>query len=234
LPHRGLRNGRPGLGGSNPLSNACGRLANVELQPLFAWWTFAAQTTNPPLDLTEMDTNKFAEVSTSGCGCPPALCWIGSTSKPARTKIVVVGSGSMWKMEHDEPGPMMAKRQTIYLRNPPSRRFRISNSPAPPGALQSAQAKRWRRNRCGSSNLQARRRRCCRPIPRRPPPRPTPPPGFRPQFTARHRRDGLQLEQRRARTEARDRQLTTADAYLAAFPDKQCIGWIILHCALAR
>ena len=93
-------------------------IVNVELQPLFAWWAFASQTPNQPQDLTEMNTNKLAVVSNLWLRLParPLLDWYNV--KASEDKIIV--AGSLWKVDATiGPAPMMSRRQTIYLRNPP-------------------------------------------------------------------------------------------------------------------
>jgi hypothetical protein len=113
--------------------------AHVELQPLFAWWTFASQTTNQPLNLTEMDTNNFAALSNLWLRLPgrPLLDWFDI--KVSEDKITVVGS--MWKIDATiAPAPMMFSHQTIYLRNPPEKEiqgFKLARAAAT--ALQNAQ-----------------------------------------------------------------------------------------------
>ena len=92
---------------------------NIDLKPLFAWWTLVSQNTNQQeMDLTEVDSNKLVEISNMWAQLParPLPEWFRITSP--EDKIMVVGS--MWKLDATiEPAPMMVKHQTIYVQNPP-------------------------------------------------------------------------------------------------------------------
>jgi hypothetical protein len=122
---------------------------------------------------------------------------------------------------------MMAKRQTIYLRNPPVKEiqdFKLAR--AAWAALQSAQGKEVAAEQVWESNLQAE---AAAMLPTNSAPS-TAPANPAPGVPARNLQQDTaetasNLNSARARTEARDRQLTTADAYLAAFPDKQ-VYWV--------
>lgn len=91
---------------------------NVDLQPLFAWWTFASETTNSPLDLTQMDSAKLAAVSNLWERLParPLPDWFKISGRENQITIV----GSRWRVDAVvAPAPMMLKHQVIYLEDPP-------------------------------------------------------------------------------------------------------------------
>ena len=113
---------------------------NVNLQPLFGWWTFAAETTNPPLDITEIDPNKLTAVSN---------LWAHLPARPLPDWFRIMGNeggitevGGMWQVAATiEPAPMMLKHQIILLRNPPVKEiqdFKLAR--ATYGAVQDAKA----------------------------------------------------------------------------------------------
>jgi hypothetical protein len=93
---------------------------NVNLQPLFSWWTFVSQATNQPLDITVVDTNNLPDISNLWAHLParPLPEWCRVTA--AEGDIMV--AGTRWKMAATiEPAPMMVKHQMIYVENPPTR-----------------------------------------------------------------------------------------------------------------
>jgi hypothetical protein len=114
--------------------------ANVDLQPLFAWWTFASATTNIPLDITVVDAAKLDAVSNTWFHLPtrPLADWFRISANEDSITIV----GNMWKVDAIvEPAPMMFKRQVIYLRNPPTKEIHdFKQALAQYAALQSGQS----------------------------------------------------------------------------------------------
>jgi hypothetical protein len=92
--------------------------SNVDLQPLFAWWTFASETTNQPLDITAVNADKLAAISNVWEHLParPLPDWFRIRGQEGGITEV----GSMWRVDAViEPAPMMSKHEIIYLRNPP-------------------------------------------------------------------------------------------------------------------
>jgi len=201
-------------------------LVNVELEPLFAWWTFASQTTNQPLDITEMDTNKLMAVSNLWLRLParPLLAWFHV--KASEDHILVVGS--LWKIDATiEPAPMMFRRQTIYLRNPPVKEiqdFKLARAAF--AALKNAQGKEVAAEQLWENNIQAEATTVLQT-------NSAPPilPNNRAALAqVQNLRQDLvvtdsNLNSAHARTQARDRQLVNAETFLAAFPDKQ-VYWV--------
>jgi hypothetical protein len=91
---------------------------NADLLPLFQWWTFVTNSTAKPIDMTEMNSNKLAQVTTLWAHLPgrPLPNWHRVTGQA----IVVVGT--RWRMDAViQPAPMMRRQATIYLENPPVR-----------------------------------------------------------------------------------------------------------------
>jgi hypothetical protein len=178
--------------------------ANVDLQPLFAWWTFTSPSTNHPLNITEMDTNNLAAVSNLWLRLPPRPLLDWSDIKGSEDKITVVGP--MWKIDATiEPTPRMFRRQTIYLRNPPVKEiqgFKLARAAVT--ALQSAQGGDVAAELLWENNIQAE--------------------------AAAPQAPNLQqdmvttvgnLNEVHDRTQTRDRKLTKVKNYLATFPDPQ-------------
>jgi hypothetical protein len=204
---------------------------NVELQPLFSWWTFASQTTNPPLDITEVDSNKLAAISNLWLRLPPRPLpdWLRVTAR--QNKIIEAGpaftAGAMWKVDATiEPAPMMVKQETIYLRHPPAREiedFRLAYAAIP--ALQNAQLDDMAAEAAWKNNLEAEAQALF--------PTNAPPPLLPVQrIDAEIRRfkqdvaaTDLNLTNAQTRTQARARQLAAASAYLALFPDSN-VYWL--------
>jgi hypothetical protein len=92
--------------------------ANLNLHPLFSWWTFASQTTNHPLDITIVSPDKLAAVSNIWLHLPPRPLpdWIEISANEGNIAV----SGDMWKVDATlAPAPMIIKHQVIYLRHPP-------------------------------------------------------------------------------------------------------------------
>jgi hypothetical protein len=92
--------------------------ANVDLKPLFAWWTFASETTNQAVDITEMNPRKLEAVSNIWAHLParPLPDWFRLSSTEDSITIV----GDMWRVDAViEAAPMLVKHQVIYLRSPP-------------------------------------------------------------------------------------------------------------------
>jgi hypothetical protein len=178
--------------------------ANVDLQPLFAWWLFASQTTNQPLDLTDMDTNKLAAVSNLWLRLPPRPLLDWSDVKVSERKITVVGS--LWKMDAIiKPAPMMFRRQIIYLRNPPVKeiqKFKLAR--AANTALQSAQGEDVAAEQFWESNIQAEAAGAQGP-------------NLQQDLVT----TASNLNNAHDRTQARDRRLARVKTYLATFPDPQ-------------
>ncbi len=114
--------------------------ANVDLQPLYGWWTFASETTNVALDITEMNTDKLEAVSNIWANLParPLVDWFRISGN--ETGITVVGS--MWKVDAIvEPAPTMFKHEFIYLRNPPVKEIQdFKQALAQYAALQNGQS----------------------------------------------------------------------------------------------
>lgn len=200
--------------------------ANVDLQPLFDWWTLAAQTTNRPVDITEMDTDKLAVVSNLWLRLParPLLDWFDV--KASEDKIVVVGS--MWRLDATiEPAPMMFRRQTIYLRNPPVKEiqdFKLARAAFE--ALQGAQGKDEAAEQLWESNIQAEAAAML-PTNSTPPTVPDKPPTAAEagKLELNSIETASNLNRAHARTQARDRQLTSAESFLATFPNQR-VYWL--------
>jgi hypothetical protein len=92
--------------------------ANVGLQPLFTWWNSVSHTTYNSVDVSVMDTNTLAVVSNLWQHLPPRPLAGWALISASEDNIVIVGS--MWKVDATIAlAPMMAKRETIYIRNPP-------------------------------------------------------------------------------------------------------------------
>ena len=206
-------------------SRVVGR-SNVELQPLFAWWTFASQTTNQPLDITEVDTNKLAVVSNLWLRLPPRplLDWLDL--KVSEEKIIVVGS--LWKMDATiAPAPMMFRRQTIYLRNPPVKEiqgFKLARTAVT--ALQSAQGGDVAAEQLWESNIQEEADTLLQTNSAS-----ATAPGKQAAVaqTRKLQQDmvmtAANVNNAHDRTQARGRELNTAQTYLATFPDQQ-VYWL--------
>ena len=182
--------------------------ANVELQPLFAWWTFASPATNQPLHITEMDTNNLAAVSNLWLLLPPRPLLDWSDIKVGEDKITVVGS--MWKIDATiEPAPMMFSRQIIYLRNPPVKEiqgFKLARAAV--AELQSAQGGDVAAELLWESNIQAEAA-----APQAP--------NFQQDLVT----TVGNLNEVHDRTQTRDRKLTKVKNYLATFPNPQ-VYWL--------
>lgn len=91
---------------------------NVNLQPLFTWWTYASKGVGQPLDITVVDSNTLVTISNLWSRLPPRPLpeWFRIT---AREDGIAV-AGSMWKVDAIiEPAPNMSKHQMIYLQDPP-------------------------------------------------------------------------------------------------------------------
>jgi hypothetical protein len=94
--------------------------SNVSLQPLFAWWRFAAETTNQPLDISVVNADKLAAISNVWEHLParPLPDWVRVTGMEGGITVV----GDMWRVDAViAPAPMMTKHDIIYLRNPPAK-----------------------------------------------------------------------------------------------------------------
>ena len=91
---------------------------NVDLQPLFAWWNFAAKTTNIALDITEIDPDKLEAVSNLWAQLPPRP--LPDWFRISANEDDITVAGNMWKVDAIiEPAPTMFKHEVIYLRSPP-------------------------------------------------------------------------------------------------------------------
>jgi hypothetical protein len=97
---------------------------NVSLLPLFQWWNFVAQATNPPIDMTVMSSNTLAAVSNLWLHLPaqPRPGWCRVTG----SQITIVGP--YWKVAATIwPAPMMERHAVIYLANPPVKEIQNFN-----------------------------------------------------------------------------------------------------------
>ena len=93
---------------------------NVDLKPLFGWWAFVSRSTNEPVILTQVDSNKLAVISNLWAHLPPRPLPTWSRIMAREDGISV--AGAMWKVNATiEPAPMMLKQETIYIKDPPIR-----------------------------------------------------------------------------------------------------------------
>ena len=200
--------------------------ANVELQPLFAWWTLASQTTNQPLNITGLGTNNLAALSNLWLRLPrrPLLDWFDI--KASEDKILVVGS--LWKIDATiEPAPMMFRRQTIFLRNPPVKEiqnFKLARAAFI--AIQGAQSQDMAAELLSESDIQTEADRLLQTNLAS-----STVPGKLADVaqTRKLQQDmvmtAANLTNAHDRTQARDPELKTAQTYLATFPDTQ-VYWL--------
>lgn len=209
-------------------------VAGVHLQPLFAWWTFASQTTNAPVDITDVDREKLEVVSNIWLRLPPRPLpdWVRITASEDQIAVV----GNMWKVDAMiQPAPMIIKHEVIYLKNPPVKEiqdFKLARTEYL--SLQNAQSNDVAAEQLLESNIQvtaeaeaaatAQARSNASAFGQ---------PGAAPQP---YRSEVVRLEGEssattsnlnyaHARTQSRDAAVATAERYLATFPDKN-VYWL--------
>jgi hypothetical protein len=195
--------------------------ANVDLQPLFSWWTFASETTNAPLDLTQIDPAKLEQISNLWSRLParPLPDWFRIQAREDRITVV----GSMWRLDAlVEPAPMMIKHEIIYLQNPPVKEIQdFKQARDNYAALRSAQSA----DRAGAqyymSNIQAEAASVQTNSP--------PATAVATPANAMLQRDSVltasNLDETQARIQSRNAQISALDQYLAGFPNKT-VYWL--------
>jgi len=200
---------------------------NIDLLPLFSWWTYVSRATNQPMDITEMDKDKFVVVSNEWARLPPRPLpeWFRIVGDESGITIV----GSMWRMNAEiESAPMLLKHETIYIQDPPTREihdFKVARSEYL--ALQGAQNNDVLSEQLMQSNIQAEAVALLQTNVQ-----PNIPPGAPPVNRPTPRtlqRDSVMtisnLNSAHARTVARAGQLAPLEKYLATFPDKN-VYWL--------
>jgi hypothetical protein len=199
---------------------------NVELQPLFSWWTFASQAAIERLDITEVDSNKLAMISNIWTHLParPLPGWLRIRGREDGITVV----GSMWKVDATiEPAPMMAKHEMIYLRNPPVKEIQdYKQARAAYAALQNAQNNDVASEQYMKSNIQAEADAMRQTNSTSPAAPVTPTVASQAQNLERNSVMTISnLNSAHARTQYRDDQLAPVMKYLSTFPDTN-VYWV--------
>ena len=173
-----------------------------------------------------MDTNRLMAVSNLWSQLPPRPLPDWFRISATETNIVV--TGSMWRVNATiQPAPMMFKRQTIYLRNPPAREihdFKLAQYQY--ASLMALQNYDTAAEQLMLSNIQVETAAVL------PPGTYTNPAGIaaaNPAQVLRLQQDSAMVTSNvnflHARTQSRDAGVAAARAYLAAFPNGD-IYWL--------
>jgi hypothetical protein len=189
---------------------------NVNLQPLFSWWTFVSPATNLPMDVSVVDSNNLPEISNLWAQLPvrPLPEWCRVTANEDDITV----AGTRWRVSATiEPAPMMFKRQVIYLENPPTKEIQnFREAVADYAALQSQQTADFAREQALESNIQVQAASLL----------PTNVPNVaqpNTAATAAYQQAAIatisNLNSTHARAQSRDSQIAPLQQFLATFPD---------------